>query len=230
MKTKRQALIAAFPFTLPILAGFMVLGISYGLLMSNYGFPFYYPLLMSIFIFAGSMQFVAVNLLLIAFDPLSAIFLTLLVNARHLFYGLSLLDKYQNSKLLKPYLIFGLCDETFSLVSTLEIPEGIDKHCFYFFITLLNQIYWVLASLIGGFFGQLLSFNAEGLDFVLTALFTVIFIDQWLKTKNHLPSLIGLGSALVCLLVLGPEYFMVAAMITTLILFYFAYKKTEYRK
>jgi len=225
MKTRKEIFLTTFPYTLPILAGFMVLGTSYGFLMSSLGFPFYYPLLMSIFIFAGSMQFVAINLLLLPFDPLSAFFLTLLVNARHLFYGLSMLEKYQDAGLKKIYLIYAMCDESFSINSTITIPKDVDKSWFMFFVSLLNQFYWVLASAIGGVLGFLVSIPINGLQFVLTALFVVLFVDQWLKSSDHKPALIGIISASLSLVVFGSKYFMVATMIIVLTLFYFNYKR-----
>ena len=204
---KRAAFIAAFPHTLPILAGFLFLGITYGIYMKISGFSFLYPTIMSLTIFAGSMQFVAVNLLLGAFDPLQALSLTLILNARHLFYGISLFDKYKNTGLKKLYLIFGLCDESFSINCSVDIPKNIDKGWFMFFVTLLNQIYWVCGATLGGIFGSFISFNTEGLDFVMTAMFVVIFLEQWLKEKNHTSSLLGLTIPTVCLIFLGAKLY-----------------------
>ena len=225
MKKIKTAFVAAFPYTLPIAAGFFVLGTSYGFLMSNLGFPFYYPLLMSILIFAGAMQFVAVDLLLISFDPLAAFFLTLLVNARHLFYGISLLKDYRASGLKKYYLIYALCDETFSVNSTITLNDEVDKNWFFFFVTFLNQSYWVIASTLGGLLGAIFNFDIVGLDFVLTALFMVLFIDQWLKSEKHGAALCGLFTALICLLICGPQYFMLVTMSACIIIFYFTYRR-----
>lgn len=208
----KKALKCAFPHTLPILAGFLFLGITYGIYMNVSGFSFWYPMLMSITIFAGSMEFVAVNLLLGAFDPLQALAMTLMINARHLFYGISMLDKYRGTGWKKWYLIFGMCDESFSVNYTAQVPEDVDRGWFMFFVTLLNQLYWVTGATLGGIFGSFLHFNTEGLDFVMTAMFVVIFLNQWLKEKNHASSLLGLGLSLLCLIAFGADNFILPAM------------------
>ena len=225
MDNKTRALKAAFPYTLPIFAGFFVLGTSYGFLLSRFGFPFYYATLMSLFIFAGSMEIMTANLLLLPFDPLAAFFLTLLINARHLFYGIPLLDKYHNTGWKKLYLIYGLCDETFSINSVIDCPSAVDNTWFVFFITLLNQSYWVFSSTLGGIIGSLTDFNLPGLDFVLTALFVVLLLDQWLKSRKHFSVLAGLVAALLSLTIFGPKYFMIPTMILIIAYFYFSYKK-----
>ncbi|MGM7724297.1 azaleucine resistance protein AzlC [uncultured Metabacillus sp.] len=219
MKNKNQIWIAfrsAFPYTMPILAGFVFLGIAYGIFMNSLGFGAIYPILMSLLIFAGSMEFVAANLLLVAFNPINALFLTLMVNARHLFYGISMLDKYKGVGKKKLYLIFGLCDESFSINCTVNIPQNVDKGWFMFFVTLLNHSYWVIGSAIGGIFGSLVKFNTEGLDFVMTALFVVIFIEQWMKEKKHHSALAGLGLSIVSLMIFGGNNFIIPAMIAIL--------------
>lgn len=210
--TKTRALKAAFPHTIPILAGFLFLGMTYGIYMNAAGFSFLYPMLMSLTIFAGSMEFVAVNLLLGAFNPLQALVMTLMINARHVFYGISMLDKFKGLGAKRFYLIFGMCDESFSINCTAEPPAGVDRGWFMFFVTLLNQLYWFTGSTLGGIFGSLLTFNTEGLDFVMTAMFVVIFLEQWLKDKSHLPALAGLGLSLICLLVFGADSFILPAM------------------
>lgn len=206
------ALKAAFPYTIPIFAGFTFLGMTYGIYMNVSGFSFWYPMLMSMTIFAGSMEFVAVNLLLGAFNPVQALAMTLMLNARHLFYGIAMLDKYRGTGLKKIYLIFGMCDESFSINCTAQVPEGVDKGLFMFFVTLLNQLYWVCGATMGGIFGSLIHFNTEGLDFVITAMFVVIFLEQWLKEENHVSSLLGLGLSALCLIAFGPDQFMIPAM------------------
>ncbi|KKI91198.1 branched-chain amino acid transporter AzlC [Bacillus sp. SA1-12] len=219
MKNKNQIWIAfrsAFPYTVPILAGFVFLGIAYGIFMNSLGFDAIYPILMSLLIFAGSMEFVAANLLLIAFNPINALFLTFMVNARHLFYGLSMLDKYRGTGKKKPYLIFGLCDESFSINCTADIPKNVDNGWFMFFVTLLNHSYWVIGSAIGGIFGSFVRFNTEGLEFVMTALFVVIFIEQWMKEKKHHSALTGLGLSTVCLIIFGGTNFIIPAMLAIL--------------
>ena len=214
---RRAALRAAFPYTVPILAGFLFLGTAYGVYMNVSGFPAVYPMVMSLTIFAGSMEFVAVNLLLGAFDPLGALALTLMVNARHLFYGIAMLDKYRSVPGWKrKYLIFGMCDESFSINCAAQVPEGVDRGWFYFFVTLLNQCYWVCGATLGGLFGSLLDFDLEGLEFVMTALLTVLFLEQLLKEKDHTSALLGLGMSLLCLLVFGSESFVIPSMLAIL--------------
>ena len=213
---RRRAFAAAFPQTLPILAGFLFLGLTYGIYMNVSGFSFWYPMIMSLVIFAGSVEFVAVNLLLGAFNPLQALAMTLMLNARHLFYGISMLDKYRGTGWKKPYLIFGMCDESFSINCTAEIPADVDRGWFMFFVTLLNHLYWFTGATLGGIFGSLLRFNTQGLDFVMTAMFVVIFLEQWLKEKRHESALLGLGISLICLLAFGADHFIIPAMLATL--------------
>ena len=211
-----RALRAAFPYTIPIFAGFWFLGLTYGVYMNVSGFSFVYPMVMSLTIFAGSVEFITVNLLLGAFNPFQALFLTLMVNARHLFYGLSMLDKYRGLGWKKLYLIFGMCDESFSINYTARIPEGVDRGWFMFFVTLLNHFYWFSGSTLGGIFGGFLHFDTEGLDFVMTAMFVVIFLEQWLKDKNHTSALVGLGASGACLALFGPDNFLIPAMLAIL--------------
>lgn len=213
---KTAALKAAFPYTVPILMGYLVLGAAYGIYMSASGFPAFYSILISVVVFAGAMQFVAVELLLGAFNPVGALMLTLMVNARHLFYGISMLEKYKGTGLKQWYLVFGLADETFSVNCAATVPEGVDKGWFYFFVTLLNQCYWVAGTALGGLFGSLVRFNTEGLEFVLTALLAVLFLEQWLKEKNHFSALAGLGLSIVCLLIFGSQGFIIPAMLMIL--------------
>lgn len=213
----RSALKCAFPYTLPILAGFWFLGLTYGIYMNVSGFSFWYPMLMSMTIFGGSLEFVAVSMLLSPFAPLQVFIMTLMIQARHLFYGISMLDKFKNTGWKKPYLIFGMCDETFSINYTAEIPDGIDRGWFYFFVTLLNQFYWVSSATLGGIVGSMLKFNTEGLDFVMTAMFVVIFMEQWLKEKRHISEWIGLAASVGCLLIFGADNFLIPTMICILI-------------
>ena len=215
-ETQLRALRAAFPYTIPIFAGFWFLGLTYGIYMNVSGFSFVYPMLMSLTIFAGSVEFITVNLLLGAFNPLQALFLTLMVNARHLFYGLSMLDKFRGLGWKKVYLIFGMCDESFSINYTAQIPPDVDRGWFMFFVTLLNHFYWFSGSTLGGIFGGLIQFNTEGLDFVMTAMFVVIFLEQWLKDKDHTSALVGLGASAVCLALFGPDDFIIPAMLAIL--------------
>lgn len=220
MKTK--AFKAALPFTLPICIGFLFLGISYGLLMQSLGFSFVYPMVMSLLIFAGSMEFVAANLLLLAFDPLHTFLLTIMVNARHIFYGISMLEKYRNCGYKKLYLIFGMCDESFSINCTVTPPQDVDKGWFMFFVTLLNHFYWVLGATLGGLLGTVVHFNTKGIEFVMTALFVVMFINQWEETKKHGSAMIGIGCSFVCLLLFGSQNFMLPSMVGIIVCFSFS--------
>ena len=212
----RRAFFAAFPYTVPILTGFLFLGVAYGIYMNAAGFPAVYPMFMSAAVFAGSMEFVAVDLLLGAFNPVNVLMLTLMVNARHLFYGISMLDKYNSAGRKKIYLIFGMCDESFSINCTAEIPPGVDKGWFMLFVTLLNHCYWVLGSTLGGLLGPLMTFDTEGLGFVMTALFVVIFLELWLKEKDHRSALLGLGLTGLSLALLGGQNFIIPAMLAIL--------------
>ena len=223
---KKKAFQAAFPYTLPICVGFLFLGMYYGFMMRSKGFSFLYPLFMSMFIFAGSMEFVTVNLLLSAFHPLSAFFLALMVNARHLFYGISMLGKYENVGWKKFYLIYGMCDETFSVNCTAKIPEDVDEGWFMFFVTLLNQIYWVGGATLGALLGYVIHFDTTGIEFVMTALFVVMFLNQWEeKGADHKAALTGVGASLLCLLVFGGQNFILPAMALIIVCFLLAEKR-----
>ena len=208
-----KALKAAFPQTIPIFTGFWFLGMAYGIYMNASGFSFVYPLCMSLLIYGGSLEFVAVETLLSPFAPLQTFIMALLIQARHLFYGLSMLDKFKGLGWKKYYLIFGMCDETFSINCSADIPEDVDWGWFYFWVTLLNQFYWSAAATTGGIVGSLLKIDTSGISFVMTAMFVVIFLEQWLKEKEHSASLIGLAVSVLCLVVFGPDSFMVPTMV-----------------
>ncbi len=209
---RRRALAAAFPYTIPIFAGFWFLGMAYGIYMNVSGFSFWYPMLMSLLIYGGSLEFVTVSMLLSPFAPLSAFLMALMIQARHLFYGIAMLDKYKNTGWKRFYLIFGMCDEAFSINYTADIPEDVDRGWFMFFVTLLNQIYWVSGSTLGGLLGSLFTFNTQGLDFVMTAMFVVIFLEQLLKEQKHYTAIIGTGASALCLIFFGADSFMLPAM------------------
>lgn len=223
---KRKAFQAALPHTVPIAVGFLFLGMSYGFLMRSKGFSVFYPMLMSFFIFAGSMEFVTVNLLLSAFDPVRGFFLALMVNARHLFYGISMLDKYKGTGWKKFYLIYGMCDESFTINCSVTPPPDVDRGWFMFFVTLLNQIYWVSGATLGALLGYVVRFDTKGIEFVMTALFIVMFLNQWEETKDHRPALTGVGCTLLCLLVFGSEQFILPAMALIILCFTYARKQT----
>lgn len=218
---------AAFPYTLPIFAGFWFLGMAYGMYMNVAGFSFWYPMLMSFFILGGSLEFVAVTMLTSSFAPLQVLIMTLLIQARHLFYGISMLEHFKGLGWKRCYLIFGLCDETFSINYTAKIPEGIDRGWFMFFVTLLNHFYWVSGATMGGVLGSMLTFDMEGLDFVMTAMFVVIFMEQWAKERKHYTAFIGIGTAFACLVVFGATSFMLPTMGCILFLLLFFRRQIE---
>ena len=210
------ALRAAFPATIPVLTGYLCIGMAYGLLMANAGYGVFWALLLSLLCYAGSMEFVAVSLLTAGFDPVQALLMALMINARHAFYGLSMLEKYRGTGWARPFLIFSLTDETFSLVSTLEPPDGVTRRDFYFCISLLDYLYWQVGSVLGALIGGLLPFDTTGLDFALTALFIVLFLEQWRKRENRPAALIGLGCTAVSLAVVGADRLVIPAMVLIL--------------
>ena len=212
MRHKFKAFKAAFPHTIPVMTGYLFLGMAFGILLNSKGYHFGWAILMSLFIYAGSMQFVAVNLLTSVFNPVYAFFITLIVNARHLFYGISMLKPFKGIGKLKPYLIAGLTDETYSILCSTGPPDVIDKTWFMFFVTLLDQMYWVTGSALGGLIGSLLTFDTTGIDFVMTALFTVIFINQWKAEKKHFPAITGVLVSVICLFIFGPDHFIIPSM------------------
>ena len=224
----KKALRAAFPHTIPIFAGFWFLGLTYGIYMNVSGFSFWYPMLISITVFAGSIEFIAVNMLLGAFDPVQALLMTLMVNSRHLFYGISMLDRFRGMGLKKAYLIFGMCDETFSINYMARIPSDVDRGWFMFFVTLLNHLYWFSGSTLGGIFGSLIQFDTTGLDFVMPAMFVVIFIEQWLREAQHGGAIVGIGTCILCLLIFGPSNFIIPSMLA--ILFILTVLRTSFEK
>jgi 4-azaleucine resistance transporter AzlC len=203
---------SSFIQTIPVLTGYMFLGIAYGFLMQSKGFGVEWVGFMSVSIFAGAMQFVSVYLLTDPFAPLSIFVLTLMINARHIFYGFSMLEKFRGTGKIKPYLIFGMTDETFALLYSTEPPEGASRKLFYFFITFLDHIYWISGGIIGSLIGAQLPFDARGIEFVMAALFTAIIVEQLHKKQNRIPCIIGLASSAACLIIFGPERFLLPAM------------------
>lgn len=224
---RRKALKAAFPCTIPIFTGFWFLGLTYGIYMKVSGFSFVYPMLMSLLIFGGSLEFITVEMLLSPFAPLQVFIMALLIQARHLFYGISMLEKFKGTGWKKFFLIFGMCDETFSVNYTAEIPEDVDKGWFMLWVTFLNQFYWVSAATTGGLIGSLLKFDTTGISFVMTAMFVVIFLEQWLKEKNHVSSLVGIAVSVLCLIFFGEDSFMLPTMAAIVLLLTLSRKKLE---
>ena len=218
----------AFIDTIPVLTGYLVLGIGFGILMKTNGYGIWLSFAMSLFIYAGSMQYVAIGLLAGGASLITIALTTLMVNARHLFYGISMLHKYQNMGIRKLYLIFGLTDETYSLVCKDTLPvEEKNKSNYYFLVTLLNHSYWVFGSLLGALIGSVLPFNSEGIDFALTALFLTVFLEQWLTSKKHTPALIGVGTSVLCLILFGQDKFLIPTML--LIALLLCFHKEDYK-
>jgi len=207
-----------FSYTLPVLAGYLFLGFAFGLLVRTKGFPLWYPSAMSVIIFSGAAEYAAVPLLSQAFDPLGAFFLSLMISLRHLFYGLPMLKKYSKDKMgnFRPALIYTLSDETFSIVSTIEPPEGIKPRVFYCGVSFLDFTYWNIGTLLGALAGDLISFNVEGLDFALTALFIVLFLEQLKSKQGVISGFTGFLAATVALITFGPENMVLVAMIVIL--------------
>ena len=211
MRTK--AVRIAFLDTVPVMAGYVFLGFGFGILMHQSGYGVLWSAAMSLFIYAGSMQYMAVTLLSEGANLLTVALTTLVVNARHLFYGISMLDVYKRSEKKKFYLIFALTDETYSLVSKNQIPEGITRLGYCLLVSLFDHIYWISGTLLGALAGSLIPINYEGIEFVLTALFVTIFVEQWLSVTDHRPALIGVAATLVCLLLFGKDVFLIPSMI-----------------
>ena len=201
----------AFRASLPVMAGYLVLGIGFGVLLQARGYGFQWSLLMAATIYAGSLQYASLDLISGGASLITTALLTLMLNGRHFFYGLSMLGKYQRTGNKKPYLIFALTDETYSLVCT-PPPQGVEPGWYYFLVTLLDHCYWVAGCTIGGLLGPFLPFDTTGMDFAMTALFVVIVVNQWLAAKNHVPVLVGIGVSLLLLLLLGPDRFVIPAM------------------
>lgn len=219
-----RALKAAFPKTIPVMTGYVFLGITYGMLMATSGFSAWLPVLTALIIYTGSMEFLLVSILMSSFNPFSAFATAIMVGARHLFYGISMLRKYGGMGWKKFYLVYTTSDETFSVNYSSDIPDYVDRGWFYLWVSFLDQMYWVAGSAIGGFFGSLITVDVRGLDFVMTAMFAVIFLQQWMKDgtqfstvlKDHVCELIGIGGSVLCLLIFGPDHFMIPAMIMIL--------------
>lgn len=212
-----RAAYVALPHSLPIFAGYGFLGLAYGISMTVHGFNPLYTLLMSTFIFGGSAQIVAISLLTSGFDPLNTFVVNIVLSARHLFYGISMLEKYKGLGFKKLYMIFGMVDETFSINYSANPPEDVDRGWFMFFVTLYDHLYWIVGSTVGAIFGTLINFNTEGIEFVMTSMFVVIFLGQWEKDKNHFSSLSGLLLSAICLMIFGKDNFIIPSMIAILI-------------
>lgn len=215
---KKKALSQVFLDTVPVLTGYLFLGMGFGILLAEQtGKGVLWAFFMSLFMFAGSGQYLAVSLLASGTSLLSSAIAMFLVNARHIFYGISLIDTYKGAK-GKPYMIFGLTDETYSLVTQNQPPEGMSKHRYCFLVTLLDHIYWIVGCTLGNLAGHLIPISFEGVEFVLTALFVTMFVEQWLSNKNHLPAIIGVVSTVLCLAIFGKDIFLIPSMVLIAVL------------
>ncbi|MDO5326615.1 MAG: AzlC family ABC transporter permease [Clostridia bacterium] len=199
--------------SVPVMAGYIVLGTGFGILMRNAGYGVLWAFSMSALIYAGSMQFVGVGLLTGGASILTAIFTTIMVNARHLFYSISMIDLYKDAGKHKPYMIFALTDETYSLLCDGKIPDGVEANRYRFLVSLFNHSYWIMGSVMGNLLGAVLPFSTAGIEFSMTALFIASFTEQWLTAKDHIPALAGLLSTLLCLILFGKETFLIPAML-----------------
>ena len=209
---KKHAIKTAFLDTVPVMTGYVFLGFGFGIVMHQSGYGVLWSGAMSLFIYAGSMQYMAVSLLTSGASLIATALTTFVVNARHLFYGISMVDAYKGAGKKRPYMIFALTDETYSLVSQNQPPEGISHHGYCFLVSLFDHLYWISGTILGALAGDLLPINYEGIEFVLTALFVTIFVEQWLSTKHHFPAVTGLSATAVCLLIFGRDIFLIPSM------------------
>lgn len=212
MNTVKQDIKKALKATFPVFSGYIVLGFGFGLVLHGKGFGIIWALCMSAFIYAGSMQYIAIDLLSGGASVITMAITTILVNARHLFYGISMIDKYKESGRFKPYLIFALTDETYSLLCTQEETDE-SSHRYRFIVSLFNQIYWITGSVLGAAIGSAFDFSPKGIDFALTALFVTIFVEQWLSSKDHTAAVIGVAVSVLCLIIFGADSFLIPTML-----------------
>ena len=227
MSSYKKAFKKAFPYTIPVLTGYLFIGIAFGVMYAEKGYNFLWAILMSVMVYAGSGQYLAVNFFVPGISFLQVIFLTFMVNVRHIFYGVSLLDKFNRVGKKRWYMIFALTDETYSLLCTTKIPKGVEEDKFLFAISVLDHGYWILGSAIGAIAGTLLPISSEGIEFAMTALFVVIFIEQWMDKKNRIPEIIGVITATVALLIFGPDSFVLPAMLAIVALLFIGRKNLE---
>lgn len=227
MSEYKKAFQKAFPYTIPVLTGYLFIGIAFGVMYAEKGYSFLWAILMSIMVYAGSGQYLAVNFFVPGISFIQVIFLTFMVNVRHVFYGISLLERFNKVGKSRWYMIFALTDETYSLLCTTKVPEGVNESKFMFAISVLDQLYWVAGSAIGAIAGTLLPISSEGIDFAMTALFVVIFIEQWMDRKNRIPELIGVAVALISLIIFGANNFVLPAMLAIVALLFLGRKKLD---
>lgn len=227
MSQYRHAFQKAFPYTIPVLTGYLFIGIAFGVMYAEKGYSFLWAILMSLLVYAGSGQYLAVNFFAPGISFLQVIFLTFMVNVRHVFYGISLLEKFNKMGKSRWYMIFGLTDETYSLLCTTNVPDGVDEEKFLLAISILNHSYWIIGSAIGALAGSYLPIPSEGIDFAMTALFVVIFVEQWLEKRNRIPELIGVSAAVLCLQIFGADNFVLPTMLLIIFVLFVGRKKLE---
>ena len=209
----------AFIKSVPVMAGYIVLGIGFGILLRKAGYGVLWSLAMSLFIYAGSMQYVGISLITSGASLLTTLLTTIMVNARHLFYSISMIDRYRDAGQYKPLMIFELTDETYSLLCGDDVPADVDVQQYRFFVSLFNHLYWITGCVLGSLLGSVLPFSTAGIEFSMTALFIASFTEQWLSTANHIPALTGLIATTVCLILFGIQYFLIPSMLViTLVL------------
>ncbi len=227
MSGYRKAFEKAFPYTIPVLCGYLFIGIAFGVMFAEKGYSFLWAILMSVLVYAGAGQYLAVNFFVPGISFFTVIIMTLVVNIRQIFYGISLLEPFHRYGKKRWYMIFGLTDETYSLLCTTKVPAGVDEEKFCFAIVLLDHSYWVLGSAIGAILGTVLPFSSEGIEFAMTALFVVLFMDQWQEKAHRIPALIGIGASVLCLLVFGSSNFVLPAMLVITALLFFMRQRLD---
>lgn len=229
MRKSSKEFVYAFKQSVPVMLGYIFLGIAFGLMLQNAGYHFIWAFLISLFVYAGSMQFVLVTLLTGGASLLHTAMMTLFINGRHIFYGLSFVEKFKKSGKYYPYLVFSLTDETYSVLCGLKVPEGMDEKKVSFYISALDHSYWIIGSTVGALLGQLLTFHTAGIDFSMTALFIVIVLNQWMENKQHTPAIIGMLAGILCLLLFGADKFILPALSVSALLLLAFRKKLSYQ-
>ncbi len=214
----KRAFRAAFIRTVPVLAGYIFIGITYGLYLNKSGLPLWYPLIMSSIIFSSSAELIAINLMGGSFDPLNTLVITLITGARYVFYGIAMLDRYKGMGAKKPYLIVALADETFSIICQSVVTPDVDRGWFMFFVTLLDHFYWFFSTNVGTLLGSLAKLNIRGMDFVMIALFVIIFMNQWMNEKRHVSEYIGGAASILCTVIFGRDNFIIPAMVLIIVI------------
>ena len=223
----KEAIVKAFPYTVPVLAGYLFIGGAFGVMFADEGYSVLWAILMSVVIYAGSGQYLATTFFVPGFSLLQAAFLTIMVNIRHVFYGLSLVDRYNRYGKKRWYMVFGMTDETYSLICTTDVPEGVDEEKFLFSITLLDQLYWILGTIVGSLLMTAFAFNSDGIEFAMTALFIVMFMELWYRRTNRPAELIGAGASIVCLVVFGADGFVLPAMLLMIAIILIARRRLD---